>query len=649
MLRSRLVFSLEESGDGMSSKAIRVACVAAIAAALLCGGLPARARSSTGGGLALVCLDPGHGGTDTGANYNGVAEKDVNLDIGLRTKPLLEAMGYRVLMTRTTDQTLSLQQRCDIANNAGATIFMAIHNNAYMTDDQGTETYCYYDSQDGRRLATFVHQEVVKRIKRPDRGVKEAGFYVLKHTNMTSALVEGVFLTNPEEAKMIQDPKFRQKIAEGVAAGINDYLVDPGTFDEYVLLMNPDTTQAAQVSVTYMNTSGHQDSKEIEVPPLSRATVHVDEDVPNSDVSTMVTSTNGVPIVAERAMYFDFTKGKGGHDAPGVSSPSADWYLAEGSTNWGFSTYVLVQNPLEVDSDVTVRFLRSDGQNIDHQCRLKAGSRFTLDCSTVPGVEKADFSVKVHASSPVVVERSMYFKNHDGKSGGHCSPALASPANHWYLAEGYTGKGFDTYVLIENPSAGNASARVDYLLPKGNVLSTVEEIAPHSRKTIHVDDIKGLESTDVSVEVDSTTPLVVERSMYFDYYGIKEGNSSVGAVEPAKSWYLAEGYTRSGFDTYVLMENPTETGAGATVLFMLADGTTRKVGVSLPARSRQTIRVNEMPGMGAAEFATRVTCAVPIVVERASYFNQGPRPGGTNDLGVTEPALQWYFAEGCTR
>jgi N-acetylmuramoyl-L-alanine amidase len=633
----------------MTCRMVRIASVLVIVAALLCGGTVARARGANGPGLALVCLDPGHGGTDTGANYNGVAEKDVNLDIALRAKPLIEAMGYRVLMTRTGDQTVSLQQRCDIANNAGATIFMAIHNNAYMTDDQGTETYCYYDSQDGRRLATFVHQEVVKRIKRPDRGVKEAGFYVLKHTDMTSALVEGVFLTNPEEARMIQDPKFRQRIAEGVAAGINDYLVDPGLFDEYVLMMNPDATQTAQVALTYMNTSGHSYTREIEVTPLSRATVHVDEDVPNSDVSTTVTSTNGVPIVAERAMYFDFSKGAGGHDAPGVGQPATTWYLAEGSTDWGFSTYVLIQNPLDVDADVTVRFLRSDGANIDHQCKLKAGSRFTLDCSTVPGVEKADFSTKVSASSPVVVERSMYFKNHDGKSGGHCSPASPSPANHWYLAEGYTGKGFDTYVLIENPSQGNASARVDYLLPKGNVLSTTEEIAPHSRKTIHVDDIKGLESTDVSVQVDSPVPLVVERSMYFDYFGIREGNNSVGATGAAKTWYLAEGYTRSGFDTYVLMENPGDTGAGATVEFLLADGSTRKVGVSLPARSRQTIRVNEMPGMGAAEFATKVTCPVPIVVERASYFNLGPRPGGTNDLGVTEPALQWYFAEGCTR
>jgi N-acetylmuramoyl-L-alanine amidase len=630
-------------------KLVIIAAAALAVASLACPAALAASVPQQGGGLTLVCLDPGHGGADSGANYNGVQEKDVNLDIAMRTKPLIEAMGYRVLMTRTADQTVSLQERCDIANNANASIFMAIHNNAYTTDSEGTETYAYYDSEDGRRLATCVHQEVVRRIKRPDRGVKEAGFYVLKHTNMTSALIEGAFLTNVAEAKMLQDPNFRQKIAQGVAAGINDYLVDPGRFDEYILLMNPDAAQKAEVQVTYMNNSGQEDTKDVVVPPLSRYTVHVDDDEPGEDVSTIVTSMNGVPIVAERAMYFGFEKGIGGHDAPGVTAPSTEWYLAEGSSDWGFTTYVCIQNPLEVESDATLSFMLSTGKKIDYKCVVKPRSRYTIDCATVPGVEKADFSIKVKADSPVIVERPMYFKNHNGASGGHDSPGVTAPAKHWYVAEGYTGKGFDTYVLIQNPGTSNASARVDYMLPKGKVVSTTEEIAPHSRKTVHVNEIPGLEATDVSAEVDSSVPVVVERSMYFNYYGIKEGNNSTATTSPSTLWYLAEGYTRAGFDTYVLLENPSETDTGAIVEFMLSDGNTKKIGVTLPARSRQTVRVNEVGGMGAAEFSTKVTCSVPIVVERACYFNYGSKPGGTNDMGVSEPALQWYFAEGCTR
>jgi len=597
----------------------------------------------------LVCLDPGHGGDDSGANYNGVQEKVPNLDIALRTRKILEANGYAVLMTRTGDQTLSLQQRCDIANNAGSTVFVAIHNNAYLTTSEGTETYAYYDSEDGRRLATAIHKEVVSRIKLEDRGVKEAGFYVLKHTDMTSALIEGAFLTNAVEAKMLEDPKFLQKIAEGVAAGIQNYLRDPGLFDEYILMMNPDAEQTADVEITYVTETGRKDVQKVEVPPLSRYTVHVDEEEPNEALSAAVASTNGVPIVAERAMYFNFSQGRGGSDAQGTTTPACAWYLAEGSTDWGFETYVCIQNPGDSANTVTAHFMLSNGKNIDADLSLKPHSRCTLDCSTVAGLEKADFSTTVTSHLPVVVERAMYFKNHAGISGGHASAAVTAPARTWYLAEGYTGKGFDTYVLIENPGGTNASVRLDYLVPGGKVITTREEIGPRTRKTIHVDEVPGLEATDVSVAVSSSVPVVAERSMYFNYFGITEGSNSVGVTSPASQWYMAEGFTAQGFDTYILLENPGAVDGHAKVDFLLPDGTVKRVVLPVPAATRRTLKVNTVDGLGAAEFSTHVTCTVPMVAERSMYFNYGGKFGGHNAMGTTEPALTWYFAEGCTR
>lgn len=610
---------------------------------------PARVLPSNGAGLALVCLDPGHGGNDSGANYNGVMEKDPNLDIALRARPLLQSMGYGVLMTRTIDATLSLQERCDIANKANATLFVAIHNNAYLTTSEGTETYAYYDSEDGRRLATAIHKEVVKRIKLPDRGVKEAGFYVLKNTNMTSALIEGAFLTNVNEAKMLMDPAFRQKIAEGVAAGIKNYLTDPGRFDEYILMMNPDSQQTAEVQLGYMNAIGREDLQDISIPPLSRATVHVDEPEPGMDLSTMVTSTNGVPIVAERAMYFDFEQGRGGHDAPGTTVPSCDWYLAEGSTDWGFRTYICIQNPTEIENPTTIRFMRSDGRNFEQEVTLTGRSRYTLDCMNVPGLQKADFSVQVVSESPVIAERAMYFKDHDGKSGGHASAGVTAPSTTWYLAEGYTGRGFDTYVLVQNPGDSSASVRLDYMLPSDKVVSTREEIPPRSRRTVHVDTVAGLESTDVSVGIESNVPVVAERSIYFNYGGITEGTNSTGVTAPGNQWYLAEGFTAQGFDSFILLENPGYEGSAATIEFMKADGSVVKIARTMPARSRQTVKVNEVEGMGAAEFSTRVTCPAPLVVERSMYFNYQGKFGGHNAMAIQQPALQWYFAEGCTK
>jgi N-acetylmuramoyl-L-alanine amidase CwlD len=606
-------------------------------------------RAGNGGRTPVVCIDPGHGGEDPGAVCNDVEEKVVNLEISLRIRPLIEAMGYKVVMTRTTDVTLSLQERCDIANNARADIFVSVHNNAYMTTSEGTETFCYYDSEEGRRLATLIHNQVVKRIQLTNRGVKEAGFYVLKNTDMPAALLEGAFITNPEEAEFLQDPEFQQEIAEGVAEGVHKYLIDPGRFDTYILLMNPDEEETAEVEMVYMSGDGKEECWEEEVPPGCRVTVHVDDYAVNSDVSTLVRSSNGVPIVAERTVYFNFDRASGGHGAPGVLSASTEWHLAEGSTDWGYSTFVLIQNPGKDENPVTLRFMRSDGHNHTCDYTLEPHSRFTLDVSEVPGFEEADFSVKVEAELPVVVERAMYWNDGNGYSGGHDSPGVAEPNQCWYLAEGYTGPGFDTFVLIENPNPQKARVTMEYMLPDGGLLTECYSLLPYSRRTVQLNEVVGLEDTDVSVRVNSDRPVVVERSMYFDYFGIEEGSNSTATTSLGKTWYVAEGYTGEGFDTYILLMNPGDVNAGTTLRFLLPGGGEKKVSVKVPARSRRTVKVNDIEGMDGREFSTLVSSGQPIVVERAVYFRIRSRDGGHSAVGVAAPAIEWYFAEGCTR
>ncbi|MFH1149381.1 MAG: N-acetylmuramoyl-L-alanine amidase [Actinomycetota bacterium] len=172
----------------------------------------------------VVCIDPGHGARDTGALENGVGEKDVNLDIALRARRLLEEKGYRVVMTRDSDTNPSLAERCAIANGSGASVFVSIHNNARPPDVQGTTTYHFRDSSDGRLLALYVQKEVVRSIERPDRGTRGSRLYVVSNVTMPSALLEAVFLTDPDEAALIKDPDFRERVAEGVAAGVDAYL-----------------------------------------------------------------------------------------------------------------------------------------------------------------------------------------------------------------------------------------------------------------------------------------------------------------------------------------------------------------------------------------------------------------------------------------
>jgi len=620
--------------------------MAIVMAAAVLAAVPVSGTAQGGSGL-LVCLDPGHGGNDQGAVANGLQEKDLNLDIALKARPLIEAAGYRVVMTRESDVYVSLQDRCAIANRAHASIFVAIHNNAYQQVDQGTETFCYYNAEDGRRLATAIHREVVKRINRPDRGVKEAGFYVLKNTDMTSALLEGAFLTNAEDAKLLADEGFRQKIAEGVAAGVYHYLLDPGRFDTYIQVMNPDPQKTAQVELDFMRPSGEEGYTE-EIAPASRKTFRVDDYVFNDDVSTRVKSLNGVPVVAERVMDFDFERGRGWSGSAGVTAPGCRWYMAEGSTAWGYSTFVLLQNPNPGDNPVQISFMCADGNVGRYQCTLAPYSRFTLEVADVPGMANADFSTVICSTLPTLAERAMYW-NQAGRSGGHNSAAVPSPEKTWYLAEGYTGKGFDTYLLIGNPNDSTAAVSVLYMVPDGNTVTEYYELSPNSRKTVHLNEVAGLSGKDVSEQVIASLPVVVERSEYFDYKGVKEGSNSMGVPVPACQWYLAGGCTAGGFETYVLLLNPNSTDTRVDLRFMKPDGGKVNKGVIVTARSRQTIFLNEVPGLENTEVWTEVTSELPIVVERSVYMCSGSRPGGYDAMGVTAPATDWYFAEGCTR
>lgn len=178
-------------------------------------------------GAPLVTIDPGHGGKDSGAvSASGLNEKESNLDIGLRVKSLLELAGIRVNMTRSDDAYIGLQERCDLANNAGADAFVSIHNNFsnQNSDSTGTETYYFTGSGLGAQMAGYIQTEVIKKIQGFDRGTKPASFFVLANTKMTAALVECAFLSNQGEVDRLRDPGFRQNVAEGIYNGILKYL-----------------------------------------------------------------------------------------------------------------------------------------------------------------------------------------------------------------------------------------------------------------------------------------------------------------------------------------------------------------------------------------------------------------------------------------
>ncbi|MEM1309508.1 MAG: N-acetylmuramoyl-L-alanine amidase, partial [Cyanobacteria bacterium P01_H01_bin.153] len=177
-------------------------------------------------GRIVVAIDPGHGGRDPGAvGIGGLQEKNVVFPVSMRVAQLLREAGVDVVMTRTSDLTLDLEPRVNIANRANATIFLSIHANAISLsrpDVNGVETY--YASEAGRQLATIIHANVQPASGLGDRGVKEARFYVLRNTTMPAALLELGFVTGAQDVVQLRDPAWQERMAQAITRGILQYL-----------------------------------------------------------------------------------------------------------------------------------------------------------------------------------------------------------------------------------------------------------------------------------------------------------------------------------------------------------------------------------------------------------------------------------------
>lgn len=193
------------------------------------GSAPAEEPDAGAGGAvnAVVVLDPGHGGSNTGASYGGVNEKDLNLAIAKKVVPLLEAAGVKVTMTRTTDKTVGLYQRTDLANGLGADLFVSIHCNASTSNLRATGIYtaAYSASVPGWRLAQTLRKSMMAATGAGDMGTEaRPDLAVLRTSRMPAALVECGFMSTSAELALLRDSAYQAKLARGIADGILSYL-----------------------------------------------------------------------------------------------------------------------------------------------------------------------------------------------------------------------------------------------------------------------------------------------------------------------------------------------------------------------------------------------------------------------------------------
>ena len=193
---------------------------------------PVGSLLTTSSAAPTIVIDAGHGGTDHGARGKVpfCEEKRVCLQTARLVKKYLDQLGYHVVMTSNTDAFIPLSRRVEIATQSGSSAFVSIHYNSSRSPvAQGIEIF-FFDSKEDRsrsaaskRLADAVLPRLIQRTSAQSRGVKKGNFYVIRETSMPAILVEGGFISNPGERALLKDWEYQEKIARGIADGIDHY------------------------------------------------------------------------------------------------------------------------------------------------------------------------------------------------------------------------------------------------------------------------------------------------------------------------------------------------------------------------------------------------------------------------------------------
>jgi len=170
-----------------------------------------------------IILDPGHGGHDAGASGLYNKEKELCLRMILEVKQALEARGASVILTRSSDMYVSLEQRTTLANTSGADLFISIHCNSMPRRNSASGSQTYYYTPQSTRLARALHGRVVGSVKGKDGGIRRARFWVVRQTVMPSVLLEVAFINHTGDEQVMAATDFQATLGEALAQGVLDY------------------------------------------------------------------------------------------------------------------------------------------------------------------------------------------------------------------------------------------------------------------------------------------------------------------------------------------------------------------------------------------------------------------------------------------
>ena len=194
----------------------------------------------------VIFLDPGHGGKDPGAQYLGLKEKDLTLQVSQQLKTKLESLGYTVIMSRSTDVFVDfVTERSKMSNETNADMFISIHFNAtghgLDSGEDGIQTYTYLPTGNipsvinkkwhdnptrlkySYKLGSYIHQSVLATTQAKDAGLLAKSFAVLRETNKPAVLLELGYMDDSKESQKIRTKEYQQKLVDGIVQGIQQY------------------------------------------------------------------------------------------------------------------------------------------------------------------------------------------------------------------------------------------------------------------------------------------------------------------------------------------------------------------------------------------------------------------------------------------
>jgi len=350
------------------------------------------------------------------------------------------------------------------------------------------------------------------------------------------------------------------------------------------------------------------------------------------------------------------------HASTWAAGPSAVYrrYFADGSTGPLFDTRFAIANPGTRAANVILTFARTDGRLFIRRLVVAPSSRTAFSPASMAGLEDAEFGTTVEADQPLIVDRTITWDS--TTYAGRADAGAAAPSTTWFLADGATHSGSNLYYAIHNPGASPADVTIQYLLPSSQERRTKRYyVAPHSRSTVWVNEeartdsrLSDLNNADVSAAVSSTTPIVVEKTMYMSRPGRTYGPALSCAAAPGVSttWFFAEGATGSAFGMFLVMMNPADADALIDARYLLPSGDQVTRTYAVPARGRLPVRVDlEDPRLAGTQVAVILMSAngVGIVAER-SMFWPGPAAGdwkgATASTGTTAAGSRWGIAAG---